>query len=390
MDIHNYTIRVEQAKVRFKEYRDGEVVLAFFNHLKTNGLTDARIWFYASRMKIVLKWFQEHDISLKNASRSDVEAFLSYILSRSYKAWTKHAYYILVKKLISFSKTGKTDVAVEEVSWMKVSQFEKQAEKESRATPESLLTQDEFLKLVSASGSTRNRAIIYVAYEAALRPSELLTMKVASVVFKEKYCLISATGKTGVKRMPLITSFPLLLQLLKEHPLKDTPEAWLWIDNKGNRLSIYAYYALLKRASKRAGLRKPIWAYLLRHARLTEMAKVLTEVQLNLFAGWVQGSDRAKTYVHFSARDLEDTLLEINGLKQSEKEAGKMKLKTCSRCNNINPPDALRCEKCGLILDPKLALQVEKEQDGSIKERIDRIEEKLSNLLSSESQPSSS
>ena len=110
----------------------------------------------------------------------------------------------------------------------------------------------------------------------------------------------------------------------------------------------------------------------------------MTEAQLNLFAGWVQGSDRAKTYVHFSARDLEDVLLGINGLQKPDKETQKFRLRVCPRCENSNPPHALRCEKCGLILDQSLALKVEEEQNHSLKERIEKLEEMLSNLLSSE------
>jgi len=351
MDIHDYARRVERAKVRLADFKDAEIALTFLNHLKVRGLTDARVWFYASRIKAVLQWFQAHDISLKDATKKDVEAFLSEILTRSYKAWTKHAYYLLVKKFISYAKTGQIDISAEEVAWIKISQFEKLAEKESRATPEALLTTEEILKLISAAGSIRNRAIIYVAYEAALRPSELLTMKIASVIFKEDYCLISATGKTGIKRMPLVISYPLILRWLNEHPMKDDPNVWLWVDKRGNRMSINSYYALLRCASKRARLNKKVWVYLLRHTRLTEMAKVLTEARLNLFAGWVQGSNRAKTYVHFSARDLEDVLLEINGLKQPEKEGGKLKIRTCPRCRDINPP------KCGFIIDPALTLK---------------------------------
>jgi len=52
MDIHNYRKRVEQAKVRFKEYKDSEVVIAFLNHPKTNGLTDARICFFCFKALI--------------------------------------------------------------------------------------------------------------------------------------------------------------------------------------------------------------------------------------------------------------------------------------------------------------------------------------------------
>ncbi|MCL2134709.1 MAG: hypothetical protein FWH37_04030 [Candidatus Bathyarchaeota archaeon] len=37
--------------------------------------------------------------------------------------------------------------------------------------------------------------MIYVFIEAALRPSELLTMRISSVAFKDEYCLITATVK---------------------------------------------------------------------------------------------------------------------------------------------------------------------------------------------------
>ena len=69
MGIQNYALRVERAKVRLADFKDEEVALAFLNYLKVRGLTDARICFYASRIKIVLQWFQTHDIFLKNATK---------------------------------------------------------------------------------------------------------------------------------------------------------------------------------------------------------------------------------------------------------------------------------------------------------------------------------
>jgi site-specific recombinase XerD/ribosomal protein L40E len=378
MDLYHYATRVECAKERLKGFKEGDLAIAFLNHLKTKGLSDARLWFYASRLTITLKWFQDRNISLKDASRKDIEAFISYILSKPYKAWTKHAYAILIKKLISFAKTEDSDAATEEVSWIKPTSFARNAEKESRATPEALLTQEEILKLFSSAGSKRDRAMLYVAYEGALRPGELLSMKVSSVQFKDRYCLISVSGKTGIKRIPLVLAHPILLEWLNEHPMKGDPSAPLWPDKNGKPMSIYSFYSLLKRVMKHAGISKRVWPYLFRHTRLTEMAKVLTEPRLALFAGWVQGSKMSRKYVHFSARDLEDAILEVNGLKQPERDVMKLEVKKCSRCGYINPPDAPRCEKCGYTLDQKLAL----EEELDIRERLKALEEKLTRLLS--------
>ncbi|MDR0460749.1 MAG: hypothetical protein LBH62_04860 [Nitrososphaerota archaeon] len=42
--------------------------------------------------------------------------------------------------------------------------------KDSRVTPESLLTQEEFTAIIKATTNKRDRAIVYVLFEAALRP----------------------------------------------------------------------------------------------------------------------------------------------------------------------------------------------------------------------------
>ena len=83
--------------------------------------------------------------------------------------------------------------------------------------------------------------MIYVLFEAALRPGELLTRTLGSVVFKEGYCLIIANGKTGVKRIPLVVSCKPLLELLEEHPYRDDSEAPLWCSLASNYVGRLSY-----------------------------------------------------------------------------------------------------------------------------------------------------
>lgn len=49
----------------------------------------------------------------------------------------------------------------------------------------------------------------------------------------------------------------------------------------------------------------------------------------------------ARRYVHFSARDLEETVLEIHGLKETQRSNGIMKPIQCPRCGSINPRTTL-------------------------------------------------
>ena len=87
-------------------------------------------------------------------------------------------------------------------------------EKDSRVTPENLLTQEEFSAVIKVATNKRDKVMLYVLFEVALCPGELLTMRASSVIFKEEYCLISANGKSGIKRILLVLSSKPLLQWL--------------------------------------------------------------------------------------------------------------------------------------------------------------------------------
>jgi len=65
---------------------------------------------------------------------------------------------------------------------------------------------------------------------------------------------------------------------------------------------------------------------------LTKLAKVFTEAKLEQYAGRIHGSKMAKQYVHFSARDLEDAVLELYGLKKLRQRMVFLRSTDCSDC----------------------------------------------------------
>ncbi|MEM1785022.1 MAG: hypothetical protein QW805_02225, partial [Candidatus Bathyarchaeia archaeon] len=95
---------------------------------------------------------------------------------------------------------------------------------------------------------------------------------------------------------------------VRAHPNRDDPNAPLWISLAQNYywhpLSYRHFRLIIKKLAEKAGVMKDVWPYLFRHTTLTRMAKVLTEANLEKFAGWVHGSRMSVRYVHFSAGDI--------------------------------------------------------------------------------------
>jgi integrase len=335
---------------------------------------------------------------IKTITKSEVEAIVADINNSKQKAWTKHDKKLILRKLVQYAKKGscaKGTPLPKEVSWISLTL----KETSPRVTPENLLTQEDFANIIKVTTNKRDKAMIYVLFEAALRPGELLTMHISSVLFKEEYCLITANGKTGIKHIPLVTSCKPLLEWLDDHPNRRDIDAPLWCaldrNHLGKRLSYRHFRMIIKRLAQKADLKKDIWPYLYRHTSLTAMAKVFTEARLEQFAGWTYGSKMTSRYVHFSARDLEDAILELHGLKTTTKNTGIITQTDCPRCGNKNPIGKTRCTTCGMILDKETALkaeaterQKEKEKEEilvkknkEVQNRVEKLEELMSVLI---------
>ena len=391
-DIHDYVGRLRRARERLSRLENSSILLSFIDHLSALELSAGRVAKYANLLCMLMK---NCSFDPAKADRRIVERVIAWINSQPYKSSTKEDLKLVVRKLIQYAKYGSCGRGAPvppEVSWFNI----KRSEKDSRVKPEMLLSLDDVKAMINAAENERDKALISVLFEAALRPGELLTMKVRSVEFKDNYCLISVCGKTGVKRIPLIASHKLLLDWLMKHPKRHDPDAPLWIslsnNSKNEAMSYYYFRKLIKELAKKAGLRRDVWPYLFRHSCLTALAKVLTESKLELYAGWVHGSKMARRYVHFSARDLEETVLEIHGLKEPRRADGIIRPVECPRCRQMNAPNSTRCEACGYVLDRDLAIKIEEEErrrnEDVIKlleeafKRLDRLERIVQSVLS--------
>jgi integrase/ribosomal protein L40E len=276
-----------------------------------------------------------------------------------YSEYTRLDYKIILKMFFKWLK-GNDEVFPPEINWLKP-----KLKNEKHKLPEDLLTEDEVIRLVNATDQPRDRAFILVLYESGCRIGELLSLNMGNVQFDQYGAVLRVTGKTGDRRVRIISSAPALATWINLYGRAQDPKAPLWpprstckkTRNPIQCLDHRSVYKLLLKLAEKAGIKKHVHPHLFRHSRATALASKLTEAQMKEHFGWVQGSEMAATYVHLSGRDVDSTLLQMYSLKDVpvQKEV-KLDIRICSRCKEKNSPTQSFCGKCGNPFDEKILL----------------------------------
>ncbi len=318
----------------------------------------------------------------KDATKDDLIGLVGGLERSDYAEHTKYDLKVMLKMFYKWLK-GNDEYAPPEISWLK-----KSKKNLDHKLPEDLLSEDEILKLATAAINPRDKTLILVLYETGCRIGELLSLQMKNVKFDQYGAILRVSGKTGDRRVRIISSAPVLASWLNSHPQADDPEAWLWLQYKNNKITDKCLrhatvYATLKKIAKRAGIRKKIYPHLFRHTRATVLANKLTDSQMKEHFGWVQGSEMAATYVHLSGRDVDNAFLKMHGLVPNDGSyEEKLKLKPCQRCKENNAPTSKFCVRCGQPLDEKTMelIQNQRQKCDDVMNRLMEDEE-IRNLL---------
>lgn len=304
----------------------------------------------------------------KDMDRQDIEEFL-YSLDMAPSS-VDHCKIITKKFFKWFYKTD--DKFPELVKWVKLRNHKK------RKLPEDILTTTEVRSMIEATDNPRDRAIISVLYESACRLDELATLRQKSVQFDQYGARIMVNGKTGMRPIRLINSAPDLIVWMNNHPNKG-PENNVFCNQRlpKKELGDQGIYYVVKTAAKKAGISKNVYPHILRHTRLTELAKELSDAELRVFSGWTDDSRMAGIYVHMSGGDVEKKMLANSGLidkEEAQNEDNVLKPRACPRCKESNPSTARFCYKCGMALDMETAMKIENKGGGVALELLDLIQ----------------
>ncbi|MGB5237477.1 MAG: site-specific tyrosine recombinase XerD [Flavobacteriaceae bacterium] len=148
-----------------------------------------------------------------------------------------------------------------------------------RKLPDTLST-DEINQLISTidlSGpqGERNRAMVETLYGCGLRVSELINLKISDLFFEEDF--IKVTGKGDKQRfVPISQVNQKYIDLYRYHVrlhqnIKKGHEDILFLNRNGRKLSRAMVFAIIKKLSEAAGLKKNISPHTFRHSFATHL-----------------------------------------------------------------------------------------------------------------------
>jgi integrase/recombinase XerD len=86
---------------------------------------------------------------------------------------------------------------------------------------EEYLEEEEILKLIESAPTLQKKAFLAVFYESGCRPEEGLRLTNRDVLFDTNGAILILRGKTGERRVRIVSFAKLLQQWIEIHPLKD-------------------------------------------------------------------------------------------------------------------------------------------------------------------------
>jgi len=373
IDIHNYDKNYEYTKNYLKRVdmpeRSRQLILDFERacFLKES-LSKPRLIRIMQALGIIARKYASDDFD-----RMDKRAVEDMVMKieniKTYSVWTKQSYKSIIKKFFKWLNQGDDYTKIGEyppiVSWINTNVKKKD---KPRVNASDLLTEDEVRRILEAAQHPRDKAFISMLYELGARIGEIGGLRIKDVTKDNYGYIVDLSGKTGHRTPRIVLSDSYLTGWLNMHPLKDNPEAPLWIiignSNRGKHMSYDTFKTLVMRLQKRAGVKKRMYHHLFRHTRVTHLLlnDKINEAKAKVYFGWVPDSKMLSEYSHLMSSDVNNSILEIYDIKTEENKKPILKPKQCPRCQIINGVDSQFCYKCGCILDVNTAIDLDEER----------------------------
>jgi integrase/recombinase XerD len=372
-----------------------EAIKEFVNHCAAEGISEVQqdrlVWSW----KTLLKKFAPDGFRMKGATEDELKKLMANVNRSEYAESTKIKFKTAVKKFYRIQNGGREQP--------EKTRFFTVGKESSSISREDLFTEGELKRLFSSFSNVRDRAFTMILYESAARPGELLARNIADFTSNDKGDFIYLEGLKGTpdRTNQLVRAGRTLREWLVQHPLGgelgdvEDPSAPLWVKTEQqecsicgdipqkhdanheydgdlrDRMNYSSFYRRFKAACEKAEIpdnkTKP---YNLRHTRLTEVATFMGYEQLNKFAGWKPGSDRAKVYVHLNNDDVNQAIRDEYGLTADGDDEEEV---NCPFCGTENQSSHSECRSCGRPLS--LEKQQRKEEKQKVIERLSELEQ---------------
>ena len=341
--INDSVATIIQNKKELLSEQNAQTLMDFDTFNKANNCKELTRY---GQIQILIRFISSIKKNFMDVTRKDIEAYLA---SRNVKNYTIDGEKTILKKFYKYLNGG--EVYPDTVKWITLSNDY------TYKKPNQMLTETEIKLMISKCENLRDHAIVSLLDDTAIRVGELCNLNIGDVHNDGEHMSITVKGKTGERSIGLITSAPVMNELLNAHTDKNNPKAPLFISlnqkTYGKPLTDTGVYQMLQVLKKRAGITKKISPHIFRHTTLTRYAKLgMNESQMRMYAGWTADSSMPEVYLHMTTDEVDDNRRALVTGQRIERKIERSKLLpiTCPRCHKQNDSNNQYCQGCWLPL----------------------------------------
>lgn len=225
---------------------------------------------YLEDLSKLLDYFNDKGIKVEEASLEDFESFITLLVelgiaersqARILSGVRQFYRFLLLEDVISIDPTELLEGPRVERHIPEVLSIEEIDAIESQIDEETLL-------------GKRNYAIIETLYSCGLRVSELVDLKISNIYEKDEF--VSVIGKGNKQRLVPISRVAIekinaWLEVRENYKLKKGEEDYIFVTNRGSRMTRVMVFYVIKDLVMKAGITKNISPHTFRHSFATHL-----------------------------------------------------------------------------------------------------------------------
>jgi len=245
------------------------------------------------------EWLDGAGADLEEFSRTDVQQYIDYLVSKGYSATTINKYWSSIKH---YCRWAEKEYAIEDISVITPPNMLNQA-------PKALSRNDvnKLIREIDRSGSTRNMAITQILVNTGIRLNELVNLDRNDIVMSERKGTLKVRFGKGNKerQLPLSSETRRAISMYLE-TRNDSHEA-LFLSNRNKRIS--------ERTVQHIFEKKGINVHSLRHTFITKLVRNGEDFSL---IQSLSGHANADMVMRYSSPSAEDKAEAVSRLWLSE------------------------------------------------------------------------
>lgn len=174
---------------------------------------------------------------------------------------------------------------------------------------------------ISTALGTRNQCMIEVLYGCGLRVSELITLKISNINFKELYLKVDGKG-SKTRFVPLAEYTAKLIQqymtdVRMNAPINRKHEDTLFLNSRGAGMSRIIVFIIIKELTEKAGIRKKISPHTFRHSFATHLLQNGADLRYIQEMLGHSSITTTEIYTHLKNEELRDVILNYHPRNKS-------------------------------------------------------------------------